>query len=173
MHRSDDRESVLRLGIVDRVTADDADARLVSLLAAAGQDLGQHVHRQLVSRKADDVHREERPPAHRVDVAERVGGGDPAEGARLIHDRGEKVHRRDQRRFVVQLIDARVVGKLRSDQDVWIGHHGQMAQDLRQVGRAELTRSAGPVAEAGQPQWLRVSGHRRASYFRQNSERRN
>ncbi len=34
-----------------------------------------------------------------------------------------------------------------------------MAQNLRQVGRAELTRSASAVAEAGQPHGLVVHAH--------------
>ena len=35
---------------------------------------------------------------HGVNVAERVGGGDLAEGVGIVHDRREKIHRLDERR---------------------------------------------------------------------------
>ena len=59
--------------------------------------------------------RHDRPAAHRVDVADRVGRGDAAEVERIVDDRHEEVGGRDQRLLVVELVDGGVVGGLDAD----------------------------------------------------------
>ncbi len=58
--------------------------------------------------------------AHGVNVAERVGGGDLAEGVGVVHDGGEEIDGLDECQIGVELIDAGVVGVVEADQDVGI-----------------------------------------------------
>ena len=69
--------------------------------------------RQDLHRERDDRQREDRAPAHRVDVGERVGRRDPAEEARIVHDRREEVDRLDDRLAAAQPVDRGVVGLAR------------------------------------------------------------
>ena len=97
---------------------------------------------ELLNRERDQVQRADRGGSHRVDVRQRVGGGDPAEVERVIDDRGEEVDRLDDRQVVAEPVDAGVIGGLEPDQDVGVGAGGE--------GRA----SSGPIEAAGslQPQ---------------------
>jgi len=61
--------------VSDGMSSDDHDAGLARLLGGAAQNLGQHLARQSCLRPAYDVQRGARRPAHRIDVGERVGGG--------------------------------------------------------------------------------------------------
>ena len=63
------REAVLRLGVVDRVAADDRRARRGDRVVAAAQDLAEHLGAELLERERDEVQRADRLAAHRVDVA--------------------------------------------------------------------------------------------------------
>ena len=64
-----DRQAVLRLGVVDRVAADDRRARRLDHVVAAAQDLPQHLAAERLEREGHEVQRAERRAAHRVDVA--------------------------------------------------------------------------------------------------------
>ena len=74
--------------------------------------------RQHVDRHADQRQRQDRPAAHRIDVADGVGRGDAAEVERVVDDRHEEVGGGDQRLLVVELIDGRVVGGLDAHQQL-------------------------------------------------------
>ena len=93
---------------------------------------GQHVDRHAHQRQ-----RQDRPAAHRIDVADRVGGGDAAEVERVVDDRHEEVGGGDQRLLVVELVDGGVVGGLDADQQL-LGHrHRRRAlEDLATARRA-------------------------------------
>ena len=67
---------------LDRVAADDGDARLGRLVGRPAEDVAEHLGRQLVVREADDAQGGQRLAAHRVDVAQGVGGGDPRRSRR-------------------------------------------------------------------------------------------
>ena len=69
-----------------------------------------------LEREADEVQRGDRPAAHRVDVGQRVGRGDPAEVVRVVDDRREEVDRLHEREVVAQPVDAGVVGRGRADE---------------------------------------------------------
>jgi hypothetical protein len=51
--------------------------------------------------------------------------------------------------LVGQAIDSRIFAILKAIQQVRIGGEGQVAQDLRQVGRADLAGSARAVGKGG------------------------
>ena len=65
--------------------------------------------------KANQGEGGERTSAHGVDIAESIGGGDLAEGVRIVDDRGKEVDRLDERRLGRELIHAGVVGVIKAD----------------------------------------------------------
>ena len=58
-----------------------------------------------------DAERGQGPAPHGVDVRERVGGGDLAEGEGVVDHRGEEVHGLDEGGGRVQTEDPRVVAR--------------------------------------------------------------
>ena len=88
--------------------------------------------------------------SHRVDVAERVGGGDRAKVVRPVDDRREEIGRQDQRQIVAQPVHSRVVGRGMADQHVRILDRRQASQDRKQVVRCLFGRAAARLAN-----WVR------------------
>jgi hypothetical protein len=62
VHDAGDRQAVLRLGVVDRVAADDGGAGGRHHVVAPAQDLAQHVAAEALEREGDEVQRGDRPP---------------------------------------------------------------------------------------------------------------
>ena len=105
----------------------------------------------LAMRHADDGQREDRPAAHGIDVRERVGGGDAAEVARIVHDGHEEIGGGDDGLRIVQAIDGRVVGCLDPHQEIGRQRlQGRFGDNARQHGRRNLAASTAAVAELGQ-----------------------
>ena len=117
MNRADDGEPVLRLGVANRVTAREQPAGGANLRIGRREDLGEHLDRQLF-RERGDREREQRRPAHRKDIVERVGRRDRTVVAGLVDDGREEVEREDDRALVVDAIHGRVVGGRETDQQV-------------------------------------------------------
>ncbi len=152
-----DDEAVDRLDRIDRVAAGDRDARLATDRLAAADDLADLLGRQLVDRHRDQGQGHDRPAAHRIHVADRVGRGDAAEVERVVDDRHEEVGRRDQRLLVVELVDGGVVGGL--DADHQLRRHqaaGARAKDFGKDTGRDLAAAAAAVREAGEAQARRV-----------------
>ena len=61
-----------------------------------------------------------RPPAHRIDVAERVGRRNLSEDVGIVNDGREEIDRLDERQLRRQLIHAGVVGGVEADQNIGI-----------------------------------------------------
>ncbi len=135
-----DRQAVLGLRVVDGVAAQDRRAGEPRRLRAAAQHLAEHVHRQLPDGPADDVEREERAAAHGPDVREGVRRGDPSEPVRVVHHRREEVHRLDDGALRVETVHRGVVARVVADERARIVAPREMAQDLRQIRRAESCR---------------------------------
>ena len=86
--------------------------------------------------------------AHRVDVGERVRGGDPAPVVRVVDDRREEVERGDQRLAVREPNHRGVVAGVGRDEHVG-AELGQRegAEHGLEIGRPELAPAPGAVAE--------------------------
>jgi hypothetical protein len=112
------RKSVLGLRIVDAVSAREVAARVGAHVHAAAQRIGRQLERQYVARPAQEIDRHHRPPAHRVDVGERVGRRDAAPVVRVVHHRREEVGRRDQRHVAFDAHHGRVVTVLQANQQL-------------------------------------------------------
>ncbi len=94
--------------------------------------------------------RHDRPAAHRVHVADRVGGGDAAEVERVVDDRHEEVGRGHQRLLVVQAVHRRVVRRLVADQRVLRVDPGQAGEPLAEEIGPQLRRTAGAGGQRGE-----------------------
>src|SRR5205823_5584621 len=101
----------------DAVTPNHRAARFHHLGKSARQDLLKN--REITFFwKAHQSEGRERTPAHSVDIAERVRGGNLTEGEWVVDDGREKINRLHQRRFRPDLIHARVVGVIEADQNL-------------------------------------------------------
>ena len=110
---------------------------------AALENAVDDLERQFVGGHPDDVHGGHRTPAHGVDVRERIGRRNLPVKVGIIDDGGEKVDRLDQGAVGIEPINGRVVGGRRTDEQIVIRDLGEIAQDLRKFGGAELGRSSG------------------------------
>ena len=114
---ADDCKPVLRLGVANRVSPGEQAAGRAHLLISGGEDLREHLHRQLF-RKRRDREREQRDASHCENVVECVGRCDRAVVAGVVDDRREEVEREDERALVVQAVDGRIVRRREPDEEV-------------------------------------------------------
>ena len=70
--------------------------------------------------KAHQGERADRPAAHRVNVTERIGGGDLAEDVGIVDNRGKEIDGLYQGYLRGELIHARVVGGIEADEHIGI-----------------------------------------------------
>ena len=132
------------------MAAEHGDAGLVRDRARAFDDALQQAFAEQVARESDQAERKQRTRAHRVDVGERVGGGDASEVVGIVDDGREEVDGRDQRAIVRDAVHGRVVTRRRVDEDGGVVTGDQVTQDLRQLGQAEFAGSTGAVTEMTQ-----------------------
>ena len=147
MHLAGDRHAVLRLGVVDRVPADDREPGGGGDVLPAGEELAEQFGGELVAVPADEVQREQRTATHGVDVGHAVRRGDSTPGAGVVDDRGDEVGRGHQGPVRVDLPHGGIVAGVGTHEEfggVIVLH---VAHDVRQLARGELAASTGAVAE--------------------------
>ena len=88
--------------------------------------------------------------AHGVDIGKGVGGRDLAVGVGVVHDGGEEIQGLHHCELVGEAVNRGVIRGGSSHQEGFILDLGQSAQDLREVGLAELGGSARTGGELGQ-----------------------
>ena len=146
VHRADDGEPVLRLGVADRVAAREDRAGLAHLLVGAGKHLAEHLDRELLGERGDGQ-REQRPPAHCEHVVQRIRRRDRSERARIVDERREEVDGEDDRALVVEAVDRSVVRGIESDEEV-LGLGGDEAGEKRlEPSRRVLRRTPAGLRE--------------------------
>ena len=143
------RVAELDLRVLDRVSAEQRDAGLGQLVETAGEDPLQD-GAVGVFRKRGDRQRGERPAAHRVDVAQRVGGGNLPVDERIVDDWREEIDRLHERARLVEPVHTCIVRGPIVDQDPVVVLHGQIAQHLGELTSGELARSTGAGGVVGQ-----------------------
>jgi hypothetical protein len=116
----------------------------------AAQDLSQHVRAERRQRVGHQVERSDRPSAHRVDVRQGVGGGDPAEGVRVVDDRREEVDGLHDRQVGGELHHAGVVGGVGGDQHARVCRSRERGHDRAQVGGGQLAAASRSVRQRRQ-----------------------
>ena len=120
MDKAGDAQSILRLGILDGVSAGNDGSGFLDLVRAALHDFCHNVHRQ-AGRKANQIHRQRRVAAHRINIAQGVGCRNLTKGVRVVHDGREKVHRLHNRQIISNLIDQSVVAGVKAYNQLFIG----------------------------------------------------
>jgi hypothetical protein len=146
MHEAQRHQAVDRLDRVDGVAAGDRNAGRAQTEAPPSRMRPMVCDRQHVDRHAHQRQRQDRRAAHRIDVADRIGGGDAPEVEGVVDDGHEEVGGGDQRLLVVQPVDRGVVGGLDADQQ--LGRHregGRALQDLGQHAGGDLAAAATAV----------------------------
>ena len=91
-----------------------------------------------------------RPPAHGVDVRQRVGRRDLAKQERVVDHRREEVDGLHETQVLASAKNARIVGGIEPHEQVIVMHIGQVAQDLGEGSRSQLsgsTRGSGHLRE--------------------------
>ena len=166
MDGADDRETELRLGIVDRVPATDDRARGADDIAAAVEHAREQLERQAFARPRHEVEREQRRATHRVHVGQRVGGGDAAPVVGVVDDRREEVGGDDEREVVAHAVDGGVVGGVEPDEQVGVVGRVEPADEAEhraEIAGRQLARAPRPVREAREPNRLFANWRHRTS----------
>ena len=166
---SDGGQAHKRLKRIHRVSPHDRTARAPGHICHAGQHFTEEGEGKFFPRPSDQAEREQRRRTHGVEIAQRIGSGDPTPGLGIVNDRGEKVHRGDQGAVRAQTIDRRIVPSGGVDEDVGVFTRRQMREHLCQLGGAQLAGTPGAVREGGEPdagftRWLGGSATRRVSH---------
>jgi hypothetical protein len=123
-----DCQPVLELGIDDGVSANDERAGLVDFLLASGQNLTEHIQRQIAGWKGDNIERRQRLAAHRIDVGKRVGGSDLTEIEWIVNYRRKEIDGLNESEIVGYAKDPGVVEGLSADEQSWIGFYRERGQ---------------------------------------------
>ena len=116
-------QAVLGLVVVDGVTARDGATRLDALIGAARQNLAGNLDAQATG-YAKQVHGMARPPAHGVDIRQRVGRSDLAKQKRVVDHRREEVDGLHKAQVIANAKDARIVGGIEPHEQVVVMHIG-------------------------------------------------
>ena len=149
MHHPDDGEAVLRFVVADRVAAGQEAAGRTHLGVGRGEDLGEHLHRQLFG-EGRDRKREQRLAAHCEDVVQGVGRRDRSVVAGVVDHRREEIEREDQRALVVEAVNRRVVCGREPDQQVLGFRRDEARQELLEPRGRVLGGTASARGEIGQ-----------------------
>ena len=142
MDGAGDRVAEFDFRIRHAVSAEHRAAGFAHFFESAEQDGFEHF-RIAVRRESHDRKRRNRRAAHGVNIAQRVGGGDGAEGERIVDDRREEVDGLHQRQIGAQSIHSGVVGCVEADKDVRIGDSRHRAEHFVQQLWTQFRRSTG------------------------------
>ena len=139
-HFTSHRVAELDFRVLDRVAAEERRAGLGEFVEASFEDCREDRTIGILGKRGDRE-RGERAPAHRVNVAHRIGGRDLPIHERIVDDGREEVDRLHERPLAVENVHTRIVGSPVIDQDPWVVRHGQITQDLGELASRELARS--------------------------------
>ena len=148
---ADDGKPVDRFRRVDRVPARNRNAGRGAHRRAAGKDRPDDVERHFIEGDAENRERHDRLAAHRVDVGDRIGGGDASKIMRVVDDRHEEVGGRNDAGLVVELPDRRIVAGLHPDDQPRVG--GRLClptEKLLQDRRRQFGAAPAAMSKAGQ-----------------------
>ena len=104
--------------------------------------------------KAGDRQRRQWPPAHRVDVAQRVRRRDLPVDVGVVDDRREEVHRLHQRRPRLPRVHTGIVSGPEVHQDARVGLRRNVAQHVSELAGGEFARSTSAAHQLGETLFL-------------------
>ena len=137
-----------RFRAVDTVAACQGDRRLGADRAGTADHLAGHCRRQLVDRPPEDRECQHGAAAHRINIADRIGGGDAAKVEGIIHNRHEEIRGREQHGFaIVEQPGGGVITHLVADNQAGIGWRGIAGggEDFIEDSRGDLAAATGAV----------------------------
>ena len=150
VRRADHRETVLGLGVADRVAAGKGATGFADRGRRALEDRGEHVPWQILGERRDRQG-EQDATAHREHVAEGVRGCDLAERARVVDERREEVERADDREVIRDAVGGGIVGRVQAGDERPIGVDGGFrAKAAQGIGKKVRTEFRGTPAAIGQ-----------------------
>lgn len=104
--------------------------------------MSQHL-RIGVCGESGDIQSQQRVPSHGVDIGNAVGRGDLSKFIGIGNGRGEYVNRVNNSFVFADTVDSRIVGRVYTDQKVFILGPWEYGQCLRQLRSREFGRSTG------------------------------
>ena len=117
---------------------------------AAGQNFGDGFERQHIDRHAHQGQCKKRRAAHRINIGDRVRCSNPAEVKRVIHDRHEKVRRRNDGLLRIDLINRGVVTGFGADQKLRRNDAGRhTAENFFQDDRGNFATTTTTMGKLG------------------------
>ncbi len=147
-----DRKAVLRLLVVDRVAACEVAARFGGHVRTASEHLGSELEGHPVTRPAEQVDRDQRLAAHRVDVRQRVGRRDPAPVVGVVDHRREEVRGHHHGPSPVDAHHRTVVAVLEPDEEVVVRLAGvEPGQHPLELAHRDLAGTPATGRELRQP----------------------
>lgn len=150
MDSAGDEEAEFRLLVDDGMAAGNGDARLRAHGNRAVEHARERAGAERVDRPGHEAQGVERPRAHRIDVAQGVGGGDAAVIVGIIDDGRKHIDGLDQRDLVREPHHRGIVAGVMPDQHARILGAGQMRQRRAQIRLADLCRASGRACQRGQ-----------------------
>ncbi len=135
--------------VLHRVPTQQRGASLSEDLQAATKDGREHC-RVAVPRKRRHGQRRQRPPAHGVDVRQRIGRRDPAVRGGVVDNRREEIDGLHQRATFIQPVNPRIVSSAVIDEHAGVGCDRKLAKDVRQLASCELAGTPGTGGVVGQ-----------------------
>ncbi len=153
MHPARDAESVLGLGVHDRMSSGDDAASLADLVGATVEDGSDDLLGE-VSREPGHVQREEHLPAHGVHIRHRVGGSDGAVDVRVIDDGREEIHRLDDGEVLAHPVDGGIIALAEPHEKVRVAMLLEPPQHVLEISRTHLGGSPRARRVAGEPDLL-------------------
>ena len=158
MDGAGDRYTVLELGVLDGMPADQYYPGLVHLVNAAFEHVPEDGDIHGFLGKADDIQSRQGLAAHGVNVAQGIGDGNLAELIGIVDDWREEIDRLDDSQVFGKLIYAGVLRSLHSGDEIGVGTEGQAGQRLGEVTRTYLASSTRAMNGLGETQLLFI-GH--------------
>ena len=143
-----DRQSENRLRTVDAVSAGEADARFGADGAAAFEHACGDFLGNFTDGPSQDGNGYGGGPAHGVDVADGIGGGDASEVEGIVYDGHEEVGRADERGPIAKVDDRGVVPAVVAHEEVGCMRLRMLGvEDFIQDGGGNFASAACAVAE--------------------------
>ena len=133
-----------------------ADHRAASLLhfgVPALEDSLQYLEALSFIRESHDGERGDGSATHGVNVAQRIGRRDLAEGVGIVHNGRKEIHGLNQCQVRAELIHSSVVIGVEAHQHIWGGLFRQLGQHAVQNTWTQLGRSTRRFDHHGQTNW--------------------
>ena len=120
MHHSGHRKAVFHFGVGYAVAAHQRHPGLLYFVQSAPQNFLQDGDIHIPAGEADHIHRGYRPAAHRINIADGIGGGNLPETVRVVDNRRDKIDRLNNGDIIGNFVNAGIVQPVDASQHIRI-----------------------------------------------------